>query len=106
MNDFGLADTINTLRSQGYTEDFNISEASHDTHSGLLCTLDDEFMIDQVIRFDVMSDPDDQAILYAIHSTKTGRKGILVNGFGIYTETRANRKADKLLRPEKRIQRE
>lgn len=105
MNTLGLAETINALRSRGYTEDFNLSEASHDTEAGLLHTLNDEFMIDQVFRFDVMSDPDDQSILYAIHSTKTGQKGILVNGFGIYSDARANRMVDKLLRPESELRR-
>ena len=67
--------------------------------------MDDEFLIDQVFRFDVMSDPGDQAVLYAIHSTKTGLKGLLVNGFGIYSEARANQMAEKLLRPESELRR-
>jgi hypothetical protein len=38
--------------------------------------------VDKILRFEGMSDPDDNAILYAI-STKNGRKGILVDGYGI-----------------------
>lgn len=99
MNALGLAETIQVLRAKGYTEDFNLSEASREPQTAKLHALNDEFMIDQVFRFDVMSDPDDQSILYAIHSTKTGQKGILVNGFGIYSETQTNQMADKLLQP-------
>lgn len=89
MIPLGLAETIRVLRSKGYTEDFNL---------GQLRAPDDQLMIYQIFRFDVLSDPDDQSILYAIHSTKTGKKGVLVNGFGIYSETRINKMTDKLLK--------
>jgi hypothetical protein len=48
--------------------------------------------VDQVYRFDVMTDPGDQSVLYALHSKKTGAKGLIVNGYGIYSEPQANRK--------------
>jgi len=99
VSELGLADTIRALRIKGYTKDFNLLGAILDSHTGKLRASDDEYVIDQVFRFDVMSDPDDQSILYAIHSIKTGHKGILVNGFGIYSETQTNKMVDKLLKP-------
>lgn len=96
MGGLGLAETIRELRVMGYNVDFNFSEGVLDSQAGKLRASDDEFMIDQVFRFDVMSDPDDQSILYAIQSQKTGKKGILINGFGIYTEPKINQVVDKL----------
>jgi hypothetical protein len=91
MNVMGLAETITYLRKKGYTEDFNLpndrsAQSNRDVLSG------DEFVVDQVFRFDVLSDPGDQSVLYAIHSVKTGKKGILVNGFGVYSESLTNQK--------------
>lgn len=98
MVNLGLADTIRSLRTQGYAKDYNLSQVVLDSKTGQIRALDDELVIDHVFRFDIMSDPDDQSILYAIHSTKTGTKGILVNGFGIYTEPQVNQFADLLIR--------
>ncbi len=98
MDALGLADTIAALRSKGYTEDFNLPSDLLNQDPGILRIEDDEFVVDQVFRFDVMSDPGDQSILYAIHSEKTGKKGLLVNGYGVYSETLANRKAETLNR--------
>lgn len=80
----GLAETINALRARGYTEDFNLPDH--------LVYKEDDLVVDQVFRFDVMSDPADQSVLYAIHSLKTGAKGYLVNSYGVYTESLANQK--------------
>jgi hypothetical protein len=43
----------------------------------------DDFKIDAVFRFEGESNPDDQAILYAISSQNRNVKGVLVNGYGI-----------------------
>lgn len=94
----GLAETINALRAKGYTEDFNLPRENLNQDSSLLRIEDEEFVVDQVYRFDVMSDPGDQSVLYAIRSIKSGRKGVLVNGFGVYSETLANQKMAAIIR--------
>lgn len=99
MNVMGLAETITHLRKHGYTEDFNLlndlpAQSDGDARAG------GEFVVDQVFRFDVLSDPGDQSVLYAIHSVKTGKKGILVNGFGVYSESLTNQKLAAIHRGE------
>jgi hypothetical protein len=86
----GLAETINALREKGYVKDFNLMENCLERRGGKFLSFANEFEVDQVFRFDVMSDPDDQSVLYAIHSKKNGIKGILVNGFGIYSDAVTN----------------
>lgn len=80
-----MAEVINNLRKEGYTTDFNLQE------NCLICNDDfrvyhNEFVIDRVFRFEGMSDPADEATVYAISSPKHNIKGILVNGGGIYTD--------------------
>lgn len=47
-------------------------------------------------RFDVDTDPGDQSVLYAISSNKYNLKGVLVNGYGIYTEPISDEMLEKL----------
>ena len=101
MNKMGLAETINSLKAKGYSEDFNLLENCLECREGKFKIFADEFKVDAVFRFDEMSDPADQAILYAIQSEKNGLKGTLVNSFGIYSDSATNSIVSALLRAER-----
>ena len=77
-----IVDTLNALKSRGYTIDFNLRQNElvygNDGHLSLA---PDEFEIDETYRFEGMNDPDDSSIVYAI-SSHHGLKGILVNAYG------------------------
>lgn len=81
-----LTDILEKLRSEGYTKDFNVVEEC------IVCSveqrkLDPElFKIDRYFRFEGQSDPDDQAIAYAISAKDGSQKGVLVNSYGIYSD--------------------
>jgi len=81
-----LSQTIEQLRKEGYTLDFNIQGNALLCSNGRHKVLHDEFVIDKVFRFEGMTDPADEATLYAISSEKHDIKGILVNGAGIYSD--------------------
>lgn len=81
-----LSETVNGLRSEGYTLDFNIQQECLVCHQNDTSLSPDDFEIDAVYRFEGQSNPDDEAIVYAISSPKYGVKGVLVNGYGIYAE--------------------
>lgn len=55
----------------------------------------DDFEVVQVHRFEGMTDPEDQSVLYAITS-KNGVKGTLVNGYGIYSDPISDKLMAKL----------
>ena len=55
-----------------------------------------EFTVDKCFRFDVDEDPSDQAMLYAISSLKHNIKGLLVNGYGLYSDDATNEILKKL----------
>ena len=81
-----LSETMDILRVEGYTEDFNLQQNCLECRNGKFKVFTDEFKVDKYYRFEGDSNPSDQAILYAISSDKYGIKGVLVNGYGIYSE--------------------
>lgn len=94
-----LTEAISDLRQKGYTEDFNLKQECIECRNGQHQLRADDFKVDQVFRFEGMTDPADESILYAISSEKTGLKGLLVNGYGIYSEEITNEMALKLRMP-------
>ncbi len=81
-----LSETVNGLKKDGYTHDFNMRDECIVCHENDTSLSPDEFQIDAVYRFEGASDPQDQAIVYAISSEKFRIKGVLVNGYGIYDD--------------------
>jgi hypothetical protein len=81
-----VSEVINELRKEGYTVDFNLKENCLECQGNYLKIFPDEFAVDKHYRFEGISDPDDQAVVYAISSDKHHIKGILVNGYGIYSD--------------------
>jgi hypothetical protein len=81
-----LFDTLNGLRKEGYTEDFNLLQDCLECRNGQYKIFSNEFKVDKYFRFEGESNPSDAAILYAISSDRNGLKGVLVNAYGIYSE--------------------
>ena len=82
-----LSEAVNDLISRGYTTDFLI-EAEKDC---LICNTEDEcavelspeeFKIDEIYRFEGMTDPSDESILYAISSPVHNIIGSVINSYG------------------------
>lgn len=82
-----LSQAMNTLREEGYVEDFNLKRNCIECRNGAYQIFHDEFKVDEYYRFEGMSDPGDASILYAISSDKYKLKGQLVNGYGIYSDS-------------------
>ena len=78
-----LSETINGLKKEGYTLDFNLKDDCVVCQSSNTVLSPEDFEIDKVYRFEGASNPDDESVLYAISSSKFGVKGLLVNGYGI-----------------------
>jgi len=91
-----LSETMDALRKEGYTEDFNLKENYLDCQGGKYQIMHHEFEIDQFFRFEGETDPADESILYAVSSNKYNLKGILVNAFGIYSDSVADEMIKKL----------
>jgi len=88
-----VTEAVAGLRQRGFTVDFNLSE------NCLVCN-DDKFEVNnfeivEIYRFEGNSDPADEAIVYAIRSFN-GKKGVLVNGYGISADPVSAEMAQKL----------
>ena len=80
-----LSQAIEGLRLEGYTEDFNLQGHCIECKALDLQLSPQDFTIDKYYRFEGMSDPGDNSIVYAI-SAVTGEKGVLVDAYGMYSE--------------------
>jgi len=81
-----LIDAINGLKEQGYVEDFNLKQNCLECRNGQYKVFHNEFEIDKYQRFEGDTNPSESSIIYAISSSKYDLKGILINGYGIYSE--------------------
>lgn len=94
-----VSEAVNDLYKRGYTHDFNLGEDCIICGEQLSLSPDD-FEIDEVHRFEGMTDPGDEMIVYAISGKEQQKeqqvKGVLVNAYGTYSETESTRIMKKL----------
>lgn len=81
-----LSEAMTALKSRGYGLDFNLHPEWIECVNLDLRLRPEEFHIDEVHRFEGMSDPEDNDVLFAITSTK-GEKGLLTDAYGAYSES-------------------
>jgi hypothetical protein len=87
MKDYtSLSEATNDLRIRGYSEDLNLKATLIESPSHNVQFYPEDFTIDEFYRFEGMSNPSDNSIVYAI-SSKRGVKGILVDAYGVYSES-------------------
>lgn len=76
-----VSETLNMLRlDYGYEEDFNLLDEQLKTPGEREDFLSQDFIVDEVYRFEGFSNPEDEATIYAITTSK-GRKGVLLDGY-------------------------
>lgn len=91
-----LSQAVNDLQKRGYTDDLQLGGHC------VVCdvknaTLDpEEFEIDEFHRFEGMTDPEDQSIVYAISSKDHGIRGLLVNAYGPDASSMTQKMVSKL----------
>jgi hypothetical protein len=80
-----LSEAINDLKKRGYKEDFNLRPECVECPALNLQWHPEKFTVDEYHRFEGMSNPDDNSIVFAI-SSDDGMKGTLVDAYGVYSE--------------------
>lgn len=78
-----LSQAITGLKTLGYTNDFNLHPDWIECRELNQKLKPEEFHVDEVHRFEGMTNPDDSSVLYAI-SSSGGLKGLLVDAYGVY----------------------
>lgn len=81
-----LASCTNQMKREGYEEDFQVNEEdAMTTFDHAKSFKPHEVRIVSFYRFEGVSDPGDNTILYVIE-TSDGTKGTLVDGYGAYAD--------------------
>lgn len=97
-----LATCVNRIIRDGYTEDFKITEQGLESMDQQKKFGPEQIKIVNFFRFEGMSDPDDNAVLYVIE-TIDGTKGTLIDAYGIYNDARIGRFIKDVERIQKKI---
>ena len=84
-----LAECLEKLVSEGYTEDFTIKGDVLLSFNTKLEYTHEQVHVQNFYRFEGPSSPDDNAIMYAIE-TNDGSKGTLIDSYGVYSDTDVN----------------
>lgn len=80
-----LSTCLNKMISDGYDEDYKVTERGLESlHKGKVYR-PEQVQVVNFFRFEGMSDPDDNAILYVIE-TDDGGKGTIIDAYGIYMD--------------------
>ena len=91
-----MTEAISDLQKRGYTLDFNLANEFLECKQNSCKLRADEFEIDEVYRFEGETDPGDENIVYGISSLNDNSRGILVNAYGMYSDSAANEIVSKL----------
>ncbi|MEX1002596.1 MAG: phosphoribosylpyrophosphate synthetase [Crocinitomicaceae bacterium] len=91
-----LSERIKEYEKNGYTRNFELTE-------NYLRCIDTkrkydpkDFHIVEVYRFDGMTNPDDEAVLYVIEADEGKTKGLLVDAYGMYADSLSFEMIEKL----------
>ena len=90
-----LSEAVNDLVQRGYTYDFNLKPNCLECASLKIEIRPEDFKVDHMYRFEGMSSTDDNSVLYAI-SSKNEIKGLLVDAYGVYSESLSESMIQKL----------
>ncbi|HPM31874.1 MAG TPA: phosphoribosylpyrophosphate synthetase [Chryseolinea sp.] len=90
-----LSLAITSLIERGYSNDFNLHPEWIECPPLNLKFKPEEFHVDEVHRFEGMTNPDDSSVLFAI-SSSSGIKGLLVDAYGVYAESISKAMIDRL----------
>jgi hypothetical protein len=97
MKDYDtVAEAVNDLVKRGYTENFGAGDNCIHCRDKSVSLSPADFAIDEVYRFEGETDPADETIVYAISALHENLKGILVNGYGMYSDSGSNELIEKL----------
>ena len=90
-----LTEALDGLRQEGFTQDYNLKSDCLHCQPDNIELRPADFEIVGVYRFEGMTNPSDESVLYAIE-TRNGHKGVLVDAYGPYSEAVTPEMAQKL----------
>jgi hypothetical protein len=85
-----VTEIIDTLKKEGYTNDFSLKDEKICCNSEGKTYEPDELIIEKTERYEGDSNPSDNAIIYAI-TAKDGTRGILLDSYGAYSDPKLSK---------------
>lgn len=82
-------EAVNALVERGYIHDFQCEQEALYCPRTSNSYRPDELVITEVYRFEGISDPNDNSVVYAIESID-GIKGLLIDAYGAYADESKN----------------
>ncbi|PQJ12768.1 hypothetical protein CJD36_003190 [Flavipsychrobacter stenotrophus] len=79
-----VAEALEEFKKQGFTNSFSFRDEGIGHTGGVY--MPEELKIVDVYRYEGDSDPDEESAVYALIS-REGKKGVLVTGYGVSSET-------------------
>lgn len=80
-----VLEIIQKLRKENYTDEFEIKDGRIISKVTKQSFSPDELIIEKNFRYEGESNPDDNAIVYAL-TAANGKRGVLVDSYGIYSD--------------------
>ena len=87
---------LNSLKTRGYTTDFNIAFDKLICNETKACLNSGEFEITEVYRFEGETNPADEAVVYAVESKDGKMKGAFVSAYGTYADPMSDEMIKKI----------
>lgn len=82
-----LSQAVNDLQKKGYKLSFELSEKALECKEMDKSFTPENFEIIAFHRFDGMTSPGDESVLYVIESEKGKFKGLLIDAYGVYSDS-------------------
>lgn len=92
-------EALQGLKEKGYTLDFNLANGTLHSSSENIYLQPEDFHITEIHRFEGMSDPGDNTIIYAIEASRYHVKGVFYNAYGVYSDDISEELLKKLNTP-------
>ena len=81
-----MVEALADLKERGFTLDFNLANGVLHNSAADITLNPDDFEICELYRFEGMSDPTDNSIVYGIKSDRYNIKGVFVDAYGVYSD--------------------
>lgn len=91
-----MVEALNDLNKRGYTGNLKLRTDYLEESEKNLVLYPQNFKVVECYRFEGMTDPADNSVIYAIESNTGDFKGVLVNAYGVYTDDASSELIKKL----------
>ncbi len=91
-----VTEAVNDLKARGFNINFNLAFDKLICLEDNLCLNPNEFEIVEIHRFEGVTNPSDEDVVYAVENKDEKIKGVVTSAFGLYADPVSNEMIQKL----------